>query len=302
MLNANSRPAPRAAGLALITIATLAALAALAGCSSGASSSAAIPAPASAVRGRRRARRRHARGQRCRQRRWQRGRQRVGRQHVGQQRVLGRERHQLRRRGGRSGQAQAASARYAPAAPAADLHRRAHGPGEERRGRAVDGDVDRDRGRRLRLGREQHRPGGGPARLERDRDRHAQDPGRGLRRDAEPADRRRARLPAFAAAAGAGRDPAGRRREQPGRVRPGGHHPAAGAAQGRRKRRRPAHRAGPDQRRDVQPGVDARAAAGARPPDRLRDGDAHPGRAEGRGQGQGQGSPSRPRRRGSRAG
>jgi hypothetical protein len=44
MLNANSRPAPRAAGLALITIATLVALSALAGCSSGASSSSAISA------------------------------------------------------------------------------------------------------------------------------------------------------------------------------------------------------------------------------------------------------------------
>ena len=70
--------------------------------------------------------------------------------------------------------------------------------------------------------------------------------------------------------------------------------PAARAAQGRRERRRPAQRAGPDQHRGVRPGVDARAAAGAQPRDRLRDGDAHPGRAEGRRQGEAEAKPAPP--------
>ena len=118
-----------------------------------------------------------------------------------------------------------------PRRPAAHLHRRAHRAGEERRRRAVDGDVDRDGGRRLRLGRERQRRRFRPARLEGDRERHAQDPGRRLPGHAGQADRRRARHPALPAAAGAGRDPAGRRRRQPGRLGPGGHHRAAGAAQ-----------------------------------------------------------------------
>ena len=48
--------------------------------------------------------------------------------------------------------------------PAAHLHRPARRPGEERRRRAAGGDVDRDGGRRLRLGREhqRHRPAPAP--------------------------------------------------------------------------------------------------------------------------------------------
>ena len=250
-------------------------------------------------RGRLRARRRAAPGARLRRPLPPRRRQRLR-----QRRLHRRLRRRVRRRGHRRPGGRRGAGHLRPLHPrrsAARLHRPAHRPGEERRRRAVDGDVDRDGGRRLRLGREQHRRGARPARLERDRDRDAEDPGRRLPGHAGQADRDRARHPALPAAAGAGRDPAGRRRWQPGHVRRGGHQPAAGAAQGRRKRQRPARRPGPDQHRDLRPGVDARAAAGAQPRDRLRHRDAHPGRAEGRGQGQGQGQ-GRPRRPGSRAG
>ena len=83
------------------------------------------------------------------------------------------------------------------------------------------------------------------------------------------------------AAAGPGRHPAGGRREQPGRLRRGGHRPAPHPAVARGLGRRPAQRAEPDQRRGIEPGVHAGSAARPQPRDQLRDGDPQPPRPEG---------------------